>query len=89
MRPAHQLACVGLHGAYVARMSVEEIKRTVEGASGDERRFMAAYLKLKTREGDPQIAHELANAQRRIEAGRYATYEDLMALVEAPLRGGR
>ncbi len=67
-------------------MSGGEIKRTVDAATPDERRFMAAYLKLKGREGDPRLQHELAEAHRRIESGRYATLEELMALVEEPVR---
>lgn len=64
------------------RMTVDEIKRTVDDATPVERRLMAAYLKLKGREGDPIIARELGEAHRRIDAGHYATSEDLLALVE-------
>lgn len=70
-------------------MSVEELKRTVDQATPDERLFLRAYLKLKARENDPEIAKKLADAHRRIEAGHYATLDDLLAMDEQLIREGK
>jgi hypothetical protein len=69
-------------------MSVEEIKATVDRATPTERRLMSAYLKLKAREEDGALAKELGDAHRRIDSGKSAGYDDVVALHEALKRVG-
>ncbi len=69
-------------------MSVEEIKATVDRATPTERRLMSAYLKLKAQEEGGRLARGLGDAHRRIEAGKAAKLEDVIALHESMKRVG-
>jgi len=69
-------------------MSVEEIKATVDKATPTERRVMAAYLKLKSQQEGGKLGKELGDAHRRIEAGKSAGLDDVVALHETMKRVG-
>ena len=69
-------------------MSVEEIKATVDRATPTERRLMTAYLKLKAKGENGRLSKELGDSHRRIEAGKAAKVEDVVALHEALKRVG-
>jgi hypothetical protein len=49
---------------------------------------MAAYLKMKVQEEGGRLAKELGDALRRIEAGKSAKLEDVVALHETLKRVG-
>ncbi len=49
-------------------MSVEELKAVVDGASEDERLFLAAYLRIKSDDGSLKKA--LTEANQRMDAGK-------------------
>ncbi len=69
-------------------MSVEEIKATVDKATPTERRLMSAYLKLKGQQENGKLGQDLADAHRRIDAGKSAKLEDVIALHESMKRVG-
>lgn len=70
-------------------MSVAELKRTVDEATPEERKFLVAYAKLKAREGDPEVGKQLADAHKRIEAGSFASLEQLISRDNQLRQAGR
>ncbi len=70
-------------------MSVAELKRTVDEATPEERKFLVAYAKLQARESDPEVAKQLAEAHKRIEAGAFVSLDELIARDSQLRQSGR
>jgi hypothetical protein len=61
-------------------MSVEELKAVVDGASEDERLFLAAYLHIKSSGGAGPLGIALAEANQRMDAGHSVDLEKVKEL---------
>jgi hypothetical protein len=56
-------------------MQVQELKALVDQASVEERLLLAAYLRAKTAGGSGPLGIELAEAQKRMDAGHSVSLE--------------
>ena len=65
-------------------MSVEELKAVVDNATEDERIFLAAYLRIKRDGGSGPLGVELAEANRRMDAGQSMSLEELKDFIAQP-----
>jgi hypothetical protein len=61
-------------------MSVEELKAVVDGASEEERLFLAAYLRIKNTGGAGPLGVALAEANQRMDAGHSVSLEKIKEL---------
>jgi hypothetical protein len=61
-------------------MSVEELKAVVDGATEEERIFLAAYLRIKSFGGSGPLGVALGQANERIAAGKGVSSEDAWKL---------
>jgi hypothetical protein len=67
-------------------MQVEELKAVVDRATDEERLLLSAYLRIKTAGGSGPLGIELAEAQKRMNAGHSVSLEkawDLHRQLEA------
>ena len=62
-------------------MSVEELKAIVDGASEEDRLFLAAYLRIKRDGGSGPLGVALAEANRRMDAGESVSLERLKEIL--------
>ena len=61
-------------------MQVEELKAVVDQASEEERLLLSAYLRAKTAGGSGPLGIELAEAQKRMDAGHSISLEKAIEL---------
>ncbi len=61
-------------------MSVEEMTAFVDGASEEDRLFLAAYLRIRKTEGPGVLGVALAEANERMAAGKSVSLEQLKEL---------
>jgi len=65
-------------------MSVEELKAVVDGATEEERIFLAAYLRIKREGGNGPLGVKLAEANRRMDAGQSVSLTELKSIIAQP-----
>lgn len=64
-------------------MTIAEVKERIDTMTDDERFYVAAYLTHLANERDPNHRDALAAANRRMDAGRKVSFEELVARHEA------
>lgn len=64
-------------------MTLLEIKRSVEGASGEDRLFLEAYLRHLNRADDPGNAADLDQRMREMDEGRKVSLSTALRLHES------
>lgn len=60
-------------------MSVEELKAVVDGATEEERLFLAAYLRVKSDDGS--LKAEVTEANQRMDAGKSLSLEKVKEIL--------
>jgi hypothetical protein len=70
-------------------MSVAELKRAVDGLTLDERLELAAYLRQRSKQDDPQWEAELGKRLERCLQGQGHSGEELLTLHERLSSEGR
>ena len=60
-------------------MSVEELKAVVDGATEEERLFLAAYLRVKSDDGSMKA--EVTEANLRMDAGKSLSLEKVKEIL--------
>ena len=68
-----------MRGGYASFMSLAEVKQQIDQMTEEERFYVAAYLQHLANEKDPAHRSELADADRRMDAGRKVSFEELAA----------
>jgi len=60
-------------------VSVEELKAVVDGATEEERLFLAAYLRVKSDDGS--LKAEVTEANQRMDAGKSLSLEKVKEIL--------
>ncbi len=60
-------------------VSVDEMKAVVDGATPEERLFLAAYLRIKSDDGSLKAA--LTEANRRMDAGHSVSLDKVKGMI--------
>ena len=70
-------------------MSVADVKHQIDQMTADERFYVAAYLQHLANEDDPEYHAEVSKAERRMDAGKKVSLEELTSRHQALKNLGR